>query len=201
MGIMGNTPCHVASYRSIPSPQMYKSVHHNCHCIQFSNLDRYPQIRPRLNQSVFSFKICPANKENAVCGGWASAEPNIAWGGEYDGTMLVNTSTIDNWLVLFKQCTLNLTNMELVPDIKTTLESMFLLMSNDKVSEAKMLWATKILNLVISHDGKMDMFGGEDEYFVEKLQPMLASTLRSECSVEGCPQRLVDNLDKGILLR
>lgn len=113
----------------------------------------------------------------------------VPWGGETaTGNQLVNTCPIDNWLMIF-QALVKSKKIDLseVTETGDNIASAIQLIDNNKFGDAKiatLLTQPQIINNTIN------LYGSEDDYFIQLLRPYLSSKVTSRCRLKTCPRPL-----------
>ncbi len=127
----------------------------------------------------------------------------LPWGGQLvtdeETYRLINTCPVDNMIFLIYMLAQKQDLGTLVPlPVSQTLATMVEHISRREYTEAKWTWMESNFPgfpeefLTDSHSQKVDLWGNEEDMFISKLNPLMASRLSSECSSENCPKRLLN---------
>ena len=107
---------------------------------------------------------------------------------------LVNTCPLDNFLMVFDYLFyLRKTDIDLLPDpLPATFSEINKFLIDAEFGEAKMRWLETLRVVPPVVNGKVDVFGSENERFISGLSKLLANTVTSTCSEPNCPKATIN---------
>lgn len=112
----------------------------------------------------------------------------IPWGEVLpNGVQLINTCTVDNWLMIF-QALVKSNRIDLL-DLHETgqnISTIMQLIEQGQFAEAKLAVLQQPPQI---HSNLINFYGNEDDYFIKLLRPYLQSNIETECILNTCPTR------------
>ena len=155
-----------------------------------SNLDQsYADVTS--NKSLRTVgAIDPSNHFNQISNGTLNIIP---WAGNFykDGqnVELVNTCPIDNYLMMFDYLYQDrkVEIDQLPAPLPNILQQIHELLVDKEFGEAKYKWLDNLPNPPVITNGKVDVFGNENQTVITGLAKVLSNTVTSTCSEPNCP--------------
>lgn len=146
--------------------------------------------KPKAKKKKTTVKKTAKNVSKVSTGKYSELPAVAKWGGQIEGTNLVNTCTIDNALTIlhlkfveqaaFQTCIMNQNSAT-----SETLLTVFKLMSEKEFTAAKVVWLNHV-HKDVSAD--TNLFGDESEFFAGYFQREWITVTTSRCFRQECPR-------------